>query len=124
MKYEITDAIKALAPNQQWTIRNREYSTLVWEASNSISKPGASELDNKVIALNAAEPRRLMRVERDKRLAACDWRASSDLTLSSSWRTYRQALRDVPANNPGDTPKLDSNYDLDLTSVTWPTEPS
>ena len=50
-----------------------------------------------------------------------DWRASSDLTLSDAWKTYRQALRDLPASA---SPKLDSNYELDLTSVTWPTEPS
>ena len=121
MKYQITDAIKALAPNQKWTIKNRDYSTLDWEAGNSVSKPTESDLTNKVTALDAAEPGRLMRVERDKRLAACDWRASSDLTIDVEWRTYRQELRDLPASS---TPRLDSNYDLDLTSVTWPTEPS
>ena len=63
---------------------------------------------------------RLLRVERDKRIALTDWRASSDLTLTDVWKTYRQALRDITAQ----TPKLDSNYDLDLTSVNWPTEPS
>ena len=56
-----------------------------------------------------------------KRIAKTDWRASSDLTLSDAWKTYRQALRDLPASA---TPKLDSNYELDLTSVTQPTEPS
>ena len=121
MKYQITDAIHALAPNQQWTITNRDYSTLDWESSNSVSKPSESDLTNKVTALDAAEPARLMRVERDKRLAACDWRASSDLTIDVEWRTYRQEIRDLPASS---TPRLDSNYDLDLTSVTWPTEPS
>ena len=64
---------------------------------------------------------RLLRIERDKRLSACDWRASSDLTLADTWKTYRQSLRDLPASA---SPSLDSNYDLDLTSVTWPTEPS
>ena len=64
---------------------------------------------------------RLLRIERDQRLASCDWRASSDLTLADAWKTYRQALRDLPASA---SPSLDSDYDLDLTSVTWPTEPS
>ena len=64
---------------------------------------------------------RLLRVERNKRIAETDWRASSDLTLSDAWKTYRQSLRDLPATA---SPSLDSNYDLDLTSVTWPTEPS
>ena len=64
---------------------------------------------------------RLLRLERNSRTAETDWRASSDLTLSNDWKTYRQALRDLPASS---SPKLDSNFDLDLTSVTWPTEPS
>ena len=64
---------------------------------------------------------RLLRVERDAKLAACDWRASSDLTLSDAWKTYRQALRDLPASA---TPKVDSKGDLDMSSVTFPTEPS
>ena len=69
-----------------------------------------------------AEPMRLLRLERDTRIGLnTDWRASSDLTLSNAWKTYRQALRDLPASA---TPKLDSYYELDLTSVTWPTEPS
>mgnify|MGYP006209573901 FL=1 len=64
---------------------------------------------------------RLLRLERNSRIAETDWRASSDLTLSNDWKTYRQALRDLPASS---SPKLDSNFDLDLTSVTWPIEPS
>lgn len=53
-----------------------------------------------------------VRAERDAKLAACDWRASSDVTLSTEWRTYRQALRDLPAQSGFPN------------SVTWPTEPS
>ena len=64
---------------------------------------------------------RLLRLERNSRIAETDWRASSDLILSDAWKTYRQALRDLPANS---TPTLDSNYELDLTSVTWPTKHS
>ena len=64
---------------------------------------------------------RLLRKERDKLLAACDWRASSDLTLTDAWKTYRQSLRDLPASA---SPKLDSDGNLDMSSVTFPTEPS
>ena len=45
-----------------------------------------------------AEPMRLLREERNRRLAETDWWASSDLTMSSDRTTYRQALRDLPAN--------------------------
>ena len=52
-----------------------------------------------------------IRQDRDERLKETDWRASSDLTLSEDWKTYRQALRDVPTQS-------------DPYSITWPTEPS
>ena len=71
--------------------------------------------------LIAIEPMRLLREERNILLAQSDWRASSDLTLSSDWKAYRQDLRDLPAQQ---TPKLDSNDQLDPTSISWPPEPS
>ena len=40
-----------------------------------------------------------VREERDVKLAVCDWRASSDVTMSDEWRVYRQALRDLPAQS-------------------------
>jgi len=120
MKYEVSHALQALKPGAQWVLRGTEYSGLEWLDSGQ-TKPTETEVNNKLTALDAAEPIRLLRVERDRRIAKTDWRASSDLTLASAWTTYRQALRDLPASA---TPKLDSNYDFDLTSVTWPTEPS
>ena len=80
-----------------------------------------TELEAEIKKIEAAEPMRLLRIERDRRIAKTDWRASSDLTLTDAWKTYRQALRDLPASA---SPKLDSNNNLDLTSITWPTEPS
>ena len=76
--------------------------------------------DKKTELVNA-EPMRLLRVERDRLLADTDWMANSDVTLADNWKTYRQQLRDLPASA---SPKLDSNGDLDMTSVTFPTEPS
>ena len=52
-----------------------------------------------------------VRRERNALLAASDWRASTDVTLSDDWRTYRQALRDVPTQSDPD-------------NITWPTKPS
>ena len=120
MKYDITDALLALKPGAEWVLHGGNYSGIDW-LDGSQTKPTETEVNNKITALDAAEPARLLRVERDKRLAKTDWRAGSDLTLASAWSTYRQALRDLPASA---SPKLDTNYNLDLTSVTWPTEPS
>ena len=120
MKYDLADALQSLKPGAEWVLRGTEYSGLEW-LDESQTKPTEVEATNKVNALDAAEPMRLLRIERDRRIALTDWRASSDLTLASAWSTYRQALRDLPATA---SPKLNSEYDLDLTSVTWPTEPS
>jgi len=52
-----------------------------------------------------------IREERNGKLEATDWRASSDLTLSDAWKDYRQALRDITTqSNP---------Y-----NINWPIEPS
>ena len=72
-------------------------------------------------ALIAAEPMKLLRVERNVRLAETDWMANSDVTMSTAWKNYRKALRDLPASA---TPKLGDNGMLDESSVTWPTKPS
>ena len=120
MKYDIPAALQALKPGAEWSLSGSDYSGLEWLDSGQ-TKPTETEVTNKVTALDAAEPIRLLRVERDARLLKTDWRASSDLTISDAWKTYRQALRDLPASA---SPSLDSSYNLDLTSVTWPTEPS
>ena len=120
MKYTISDAILELKPGAEWILRGEEYSGLEW-LDSSQTKPTETEINSKISELDAAEAMRLLRLERNSRIAETDWRASSDLTLSNDWKTYRQALRDLPASS---SPKLDSNFDLDLTSVTWPTEPS
>ena len=52
-----------------------------------------------------------IRFQRNAKLKETDWRASSDLTLSDAWKTYRQALRDITTQ-------------ADPYNITWPTEPS
>lgn len=119
MKYDITHALEKLHGTSNWVCWNSNYAGLEWNDSSK-PKPTEESLNAKVAELDAAEPLRLLRIERDKRLAATDWRANGDLTLSDEWKTYRQALRDMTKQ----TPKLLTNHRLDLTSVTWPTEPS
>ena len=119
MKYDIASALQELKPGAEWVLRGNDYSGLEW-IDSSQTKPTETEVTNKIAALDAAEAMKLLRVERDTRISKTDWRASSDLTLTDAWKTYRQALRDITTQ----TPKLDSFYELDLSSVTWPTEPS
>ena len=52
-----------------------------------------------------------IRDHRNGLLAETDWMALGDVTMSDAWKTYRQALRDIPASN--------TTY----ADVTWPTKP-
>ena len=119
MKHTKHTALQSLKPQSKYCWGGYEYSGLTWISSDT--KPTESEIDAEVTRLTNAEPMRLLRVERDRLLAACDWRASSDLSLSTAWKTYRQSLRDLPASA---SPKLDTDGNLDMSSVTFPTEPS
>jgi len=38
-----------------------------------------------------------LRQERNFLLRETDWMANSDVTMSDDWKTYRQALRDLPS---------------------------
>ena len=53
-----------------------------------------------------------LREKRDQLLHDTDWWASSDLSITEDQTSYRQALRDLPANT------------ADPTSVTWPVAPA
>ena len=118
MKYDITHALQSLKPGARWVLRGEDYSGLEW--LDSEQQPTKIEVTDKIAELDAAEPMRLLRIERDKKIALTDWRVLPDQSPSDDWINYRQALRDLPASA---TPKLDSNYELDFSSFTWPTEP-
>ncbi len=60
-----------------------------------------------------------IRIQRNELLKESDWTQSNDCPLSDSkkaeWVTYRQSLRDLPANNSSAS---------SIDDVTFPTEPS
>ena len=124
MKYTIVDALSILRPGAEWIVRGDVYSGIEWLDSGQ-TKPTETEINNKISELNSAEAMRLLREERNVLLSETDWVTARSIdtgvAISNDWKTYRQALRDLPATA---SPSLDSNYDLDLTSVTWPTKPS
>lgn len=68
-------------------------------------------VDRELTNLNNAEPLKLLREERNRRIAETDWWASSDLTMSTERTAYRQALRDIT--------KTYSSLD----DVVWPDKP-
>ena len=77
------------------------------DAEDVANWPDFQETKPDMAAINSAE----VRAQRDTLLAASDHMALAD-RITDSWRTYRQALRDIPAQAGFPT------------SVTWPTKPS
>ncbi len=73
----------------------------------------------KIAELEAAEPMRLLRLERNRKLTETDWWAVSDRNITAEQTAYRTALRDLPANSPNVA--LDDNGNL--INVDWPESP-
>ena len=118
MKYDIPDALQSLKPGAEWVLDGGNYTGLTWLSSEQ--QPTKTEIADKIAELDAAEPMKLLREERNKRLSECDWRVLPDQTPSDDWINYRQALRDLPASA---SPKLTNGGRLDSSSFTWPTKP-
>ena len=78
-------------------------------------------VQTKIAELEAAEPLRLLRIQRNQLLQETDWTQNRDVTLANDaeWAAYRQALRDLPNTA---TPELDEYGNL--TNVTWPEKPA
>lgn len=84
------------------------------ESDNSADWPEGltwDAVESKMNELTAAEPMKELRAERDRLIAATDWWASSDLTMTEEQIEYRQALRDI----------TETFQNLD--SVIWPDKP-
>ena len=126
----VSDAIRALNPDLQWVLRggptdayefNTMFSVVIGEDDNGSAIESQEDddwqgitwnaVEDKLAELNAAEPLKLLREERNRRIAETDWWASSDLTMSAERTAYRQALRDI----------TDSYASLD--DVVWPDKP-
>jgi hypothetical protein len=73
-----------------------------------------AEYDTKKAAWDAGSDTRKaaeVRAERNAKITACDWRVLPDVLNSDVWKTYRQALRDIPAQSGFPN------------NVTWPDAP-
>ena len=56
----------------------------------------------------------LLRMQRNNLIAETDWMGNSDVTMSTAWKDYRQALRDITTQTPSDDT---------LSNIKWPTKP-
>ena len=113
----IAEALAQLTPKAEWIINGDSYEGITW-LSSDITQPTKSEVTSKIAELEAGEPLRLLRRDRNQKLKMSDWTQGSDVPskIKTPWATYRQELRDLPANH---TPS-----DRSLSNITWPTEPT
>jgi len=88
---------------------------MCWEHAiviqDGVTKPTKEEFDAVYNELVNTYPMKLLRAERNQRLANTDWWASSDLTMTAAQTAYRQALRDITETYTS------------LDDVVWPEEP-
>ena len=104
----------------KWRVRNEEiYENLYW-LDNNTKKPTEEEINAKIQELQNAEPMRLLREERNRRLQETDWWAAGDRidSMTNEQKIYRKQLRDLPSTA---SPELDEKGQL--SNVTWPTKP-
>ena len=85
-------------------------------------KPSKDDFETKLREYCAAKPLRELRQQRNRRLTSTDFLMTEDYPFPSpeirqAWKTYRQALRNLPVTSP---PSYDENG---LLVVTWPTPP-
>ena len=113
-----SNAINSLVPNASFHLIGQK--ELIWHDSRP--KPTEEEINSKIAELKAAEPMRLLRLERNRRLADVDWITlkaySQKQDVAEDWVNYMQALRDLPATAE---PTLDDIGNL--TNITWPEVP-
>ena len=99
------------------------YDFVVDINSNAVLQPTLTDAQTTQLnaLIDAEWPKMKIRGRRNKLLAQTDWMGNSDYTMSDEWKTYRQALRDLPANSSGATINQTTGR---LEGVTWPTKPS
>ena len=91
--------------------------------SDDTSKWGVTwkQVSDKMTAIDAAAPMVELRLQRNAKLAETDFHALSDVTMADNMKTYRQALRDLPASSGGKDATLKDGV---LENVTWPQKPA
>jgi len=110
----ITEAILKINPNAEVAVIGDDIDTCSIEWLNGTTPISNSDIKAQFTAVELDIAMGNLRTKRNRLLAETDYLALSDSTLSDDMRTYRQALRDLPAGK--DTVEKCEN-------ATWPTKP-
>ena len=112
------DALFKMYPGKWcWSFPNGpiEYENMVWH-DEEIPKPDEESVAKVYEELLREHPWKELRQERNRRLAECDWvvirATSTDTPIPDEWKTYMQALRDLPTATE------------DPANPVWPTAPT
>jgi len=118
-KYKTSDVLLKYWKNYHFKCGDT-YDSLIWKDERP--QPTEEQIQAKIAELEAAEPMRLLRIERDRKLTEVDWwtsRALDGTPLTTEQTAYRQALRDLPENSANVA--IDENGTL--INVEWPVKP-
>jgi hypothetical protein len=110
------DAVKQLVDGNYYGPVNGPINDYVFQDNQT--PPTEEAIQGKLTELRNAEPMRVLREQRNNKLAETDWWCASDRTPTQAQLDYRTALRDLPSTA---SPSLDENGNL--TGVEWPTKP-
>ena len=93
------EALKAVQP-KVWSIIYEEDGTRIVCGDENATpiEYDKDAYEAKYNELLLAEQWSDIRTTRNTLLAETDWMASQDVTMTDAWKTYRQELRDLPAN--------------------------
>ena len=115
---DLFDAVFSLKPNCRFAVDD---GVLTWKDEKE-EAPTQEQIDAEIIKLTNELPMKKLRRERNILLKQCDVYGLADYPegeTKEAWKTYRQALRDLPQNQ---TPALDDKNEL--LNVEFPIPPS
>ena len=119
----VDKALLELVPGTRWVLKGNSYSGLNW-LDTEIDKPSEEQIQAKIAELEAAEPLRLLRIERDNLLTQTDWEVQRNTEMgidNTDLINYRIALRNIPQEielGNIDAPTIDESGNLVFNS--WP----
>ena len=105
------EALAKLRPNARWQMFGDD---ITW-TDESQTQPTEEEIAAKTTELENAEPLKLLRIERNAKLAETDWEIvmhkEKGTNIPTALKTYRQSLRDI------------TDTYTSLGDVVWPEKP-
>ena len=96
-------SVLTLVPDAQFVSNNEKI--LQWHDTRP--QPTQEEIDKKIAELEAAEPMRLLRLERNQKLTETDWMALNDVAVSAEWKTC--LLYTSPSPRDSDSSRMPSS---------------